>query len=78
MLDDGFAGSESLLIRDTVESVEDATGTPVGDPLVTTYMVVRVNDLVTVAFRYTGDTAALVALGPKAATRLCVAASPSC
>ena len=59
VLDDGFAANESLLIFDAVESVEDATGTPMGDTLVTIYLVVRVNDLVTVAFRYTDDTAAL-------------------
>jgi hypothetical protein len=78
LLDQGFAGSESLLVRHRVVSVEDSTGTPVGEPIVMTYAVVRVNDIVTIVGQYTEDQAALRDLGVKAAARLCVATNPRC
>jgi hypothetical protein len=59
-------------------SVDDSTGRSVGDAIVMTYAVVRINDIVTIVGRYTEDQAALEDLGVKAAARLCVAANPPC
>jgi hypothetical protein len=67
-----------LLVRHRVASVADRTGTSVGDAIVMTYAVVRINDIVTIVGRYTQDQAALRDLGIKAAARLCVAANPRC
>jgi len=78
LLDDAFAGSESLLIRHHTISVDDRTGEQVGDPITMIYVVVRVNDLVTTIGRYTDDRAAVQALGSRAAARLCLAANPRC
>jgi hypothetical protein len=78
LLDEGFAGDESLLIRQTAGSRADDTGAPVGETTVETYAVVRVNDLVTVIFRNSSDDAEIARLGKTAATRLCMAAKPRC
>jgi hypothetical protein len=78
VLDEGFAGTESLLIHDRSTSVDDRTGDTIGEPIVMIYAVVRVNDLVTTIGRYTEDRAAVQDLGPRAAARLCPAANPPC
>jgi hypothetical protein len=78
VLDEGFAGTESLLIRQRVDIRQNGTDRAIGDPLMTTYAVVRVNDLVTIISRNADDPAALRDLGRKAAARLCVAAEPRC
>jgi hypothetical protein len=78
LLDEGFAGDESLLIGSTAGSVADATGEHFGATIVVTYAVVRVSDLVTVISRYSSDDAEIARLGKRAATRLCTASIPRC
>jgi hypothetical protein len=78
VLGEGFAGDDSLLVRQQFVSIDDSTGRQVGDSIVDIYAIVHVADLVTVVESYTTDPGLLRDLGAKAATRLCVAAIPRC
>ncbi len=78
LLDEGFTGDQSLLVRERVDSVSDVTGDLVGQPIVEVFAVVRVNDLVAVISRYSTDEAEIATLSEVAATRMCLAATPRC
>jgi hypothetical protein len=73
-----FAGDQSLLVRQRVTSVDDATGATVGDVLVESYATVRVGDLVATLQVSAENPTLLKGLAKKAAERLCVAAVPAC
>lgn len=78
----GFAGNDSLLIREETVEIDDSTGQQVkvnGETSsVLTSALVHVADLVAVVQSRTTDSALLRDLGTKAAARLCVAAIPRC
>lgn len=74
----GFAGEESLLLRQEAYSVEKATGRRIGPSSITLYLVVRVQDLVTIVQSDNRTEVPMRRLGQSAATRLCQAASPPC
>jgi hypothetical protein len=76
--DSDFAGDQSLLIRQTVTSIEDSTGQQIGDVLVENYAAIRVGSLVTILQLSSENPGKLKPLAAKAAHRLCVAAVPHC
>jgi hypothetical protein len=78
LLDEDFAGDDSLLIYESVGSVADATQQQIGEPIVMVHAVVRVNDLVTIISRYSTDPVEVMLLGERAVPRLCTAAIPRC
>jgi hypothetical protein len=82
VIGEGFAGNDSLLIREETVEIDESTGQPVrvnGETSsVLTSALVRVADLVAVVQSSTTDSALLRDLGAKAAARLCVAATPRC
>ncbi|RKR88538.1 hypothetical protein BDK92_2866 [Micromonospora pisi] len=74
VLGDGFAGSQSLLVR---QEVTAPAGTPEAGT-VTLYAVVRVGDLVAVLESYDYDDARMRQLAGRAAAWLCPFANPRC
>jgi hypothetical protein len=78
LLDEAFAGDDSLLIHESVGSVADDTQQQIGEPIVMVFAVVRVNDLVTIISRYSTDPIEVMLLGERAVPRLCTAAIPRC
>ncbi|MER7333638.1 MULTISPECIES: hypothetical protein [unclassified Micromonospora] len=78
LLDDSFAGDESLLLSQEVVAREKATGRQIGDALVTRYAVVRVGDLVAVLQTDDYTVERIRQLAGRAAARLCTAATSQC
>ncbi|MFI6760201.1 hypothetical protein ACIBF5_13795 [Micromonospora sp. NPDC050417] len=79
VLGDGFAGSQSLLVRQEVTAPAGTPATGVGDVgTVTLYAVVRVGDLVAVLESYDYDDARMRQLATRAAAWLCPFANPRC
>ena len=78
IIDEDFAGDDSLLIRQRVESFVTGTGQRIGESIVETYAVVRVGDVITIVSRYSADEAEIANLATKAAARLCIASNPRC
>ncbi|MGW4465660.1 hypothetical protein [Micromonospora sp. NPDC004704] len=78
VLGDGFAGNQSLMIRQEVTAPTSPVGTGPGSGTVTLYAVVRVGDLVAVLESYDYDDARMRQLADRAAAWLCPFANPGC
>ncbi|WP_329104411.1 hypothetical protein OG792_29610 [Micromonospora sp. NBC_01699] len=78
VLGDGFAGNQSLLVRQEVSAPTGPVGTGPASGTVTLYAVVRVGDLVAVLESYDYDDARMRQLADRAAAWLCPFANPRC
>lgn len=78
LVDNDFAGDESLLLRQGVTHVERATDQELGDPSLDLYAVVRVGDLVAVVQTDDYDEGRVRQLARRAAAWLCTAATHRC
>jgi len=79
LVGDGFAGDESMLYRHDITIRDRVTGRAIGDSMMIV-LVIRVGDLVTMVYPEGphGTVDGAVALGRRAAARLCVTANPRC
>ncbi|WP_144123065.1 hypothetical protein [Catellatospora sichuanensis] len=77
VLAEGFAGDESVLVRQRYVSVLDSTGESAGQGALALYALIRVRDVVTIVHLQQDQPERIKALSVKAAVRLCVMV-PSC
>jgi hypothetical protein len=78
LLDSGFVGDDSLLLRHEVYTRDKLTGEKLGEDTVTVFAIVRLADLITIVQSDNLTPERMRQLGRSAATRLCRAASPPC
>jgi hypothetical protein len=78
LLDSGFGGEDSLLLRHEVYTWDKLTGEQLGEDTVTVFAVVRIADLVTIVQSDNLTPERMRELGRSAATRLCRAVNQPC